>query len=95
MFIDEKYYKIAKANGIPRRYVNDRVKRYGWTIERAITQPCNRNIKKSSNITYDDLSNMIFYLIGFDEKFKRCKSVNELLDKLDETPNKIIKFEGE
>lgn len=87
--IEEKYYEIAEKNGIPKRYVNERINRYKWSIERAITQPC-KTRAKNKETTYENISNAVFYLLEFDDKFKKCKTVQEFISKLDETPNKII-----
>lgn len=34
-----EHYEIAEKNGISKENVYQRVKHYGWTIERAITTP--------------------------------------------------------
>ncbi|MCU5181543.1 hypothetical protein [Bacillus toyonensis] len=38
-FILDEHYKKAELNGINRRRLQERVHRYDWDIERAITQP--------------------------------------------------------
>ncbi|HDR8076536.1 MULTISPECIES: hypothetical protein [Bacillaceae] len=35
----DKHYKTAKSNGISKKRVQQRVFRYEWDVERAITQP--------------------------------------------------------
>jgi len=37
-FILDKHYEQAKANGISRQRLQERVYRYDWDIERAVTQ---------------------------------------------------------
>lgn len=41
MFITDEQYAIAEQIGVSKINVNQRVRLYGWTIRKAITEPLN------------------------------------------------------
>lgn len=74
--ITEEHYEIAKANGIPRRYVYDRVKRYGWDIERAITQSCKKNRRQ---VDFKKLESEIYVKVL--ENFNKWNDVANIVER--------------
>lgn len=40
--------KIAEANGIPYSTVISRIRKYGWSVQRAITEPVNVQFRKKA-----------------------------------------------
>jgi hypothetical protein len=60
-YITPEQYAKAAANGVPARNLEQRYRDYGWSMERAMTEPIRKNkshgdwpaIAKSNGITYD------------------------------------------
>lgn len=46
-YITPEEYKIAESNGISRETLNGRVRKCGWSIERACTEPLHGQFLKS------------------------------------------------
>lgn len=88
--ITERHYQIAKLNGIPKRYVYDRVNRYGWSIERAISQPCKRN--SVINISYGSLAIIINELLMNNIEFSNVSNIDDFISKLADKKDNIIEL---
>lgn len=46
-YITPEEYKRAAENGIRKRTLEDRIRKYGWSKERALTQPIQRKVERS------------------------------------------------
>lgn len=66
-YLTDRDYEIANQNGIDKAHAYNRVYKYGWDIERAITQPVKRKVdalwpKYRDLAEQSGISYMCFYL---------------------------------